>query len=686
MLKNKKYIFLSAAAVILLAAGAFLLFNRERTISVVEHLGEVLMSKVDLQNEINVYDGMRMEQGDVIRTQEKARAVVEIDESKLVKIQEKTSASFQDLSGNLKDNQTNIYLESGTLINDIHKKLSGDSSYTVNTPNTTVSVRGTYFVVSVTEDPQTHEPVTTVKVYNGRVETQYRDENDEMKSIAVDAGKTLTVAKRTVKVEDKLDFDDFDKEELERLIELAMQQETGYTVDEAQQQMQVLEQQAAPAEEESQQGTSVEKKEVSSGADDSEQLQTEVETTQSQILDIDALPRNTKAYAQYPDLPVGIPNKDELVRSLDQMAQSAADLTEQQKADISFEKVEQAKGKIAHLEKAAEVSTVLNDLPQPSAITLDSETAISTASALVNALDAAQEKAFIPEQLLSKLTECEQSLALSQECAGLIDGLDDKDPDMEQGNRAVEIYVQLGDGQRQALGEPRIEKLRAIYKRIQQMILEKESGDIEKENLIAVDVSLSQIDLSGIDVQGKDVVIKVESYADEPAAPVKDKMGHEMEVAACYDIRLVAQIGDGEKFEVQPREPVKVKIQIPEKYYEAQTFMIWHVLNLDKIENIGDFEIIEQNGARFLIFYVNHFSQFVVTASKDKIYKDQDVVEAKLEKDGATKAAQSARLSRNVVIAILFFLLAAAAVLYIVYDQWKLRRKVQPPQEKREDT
>ena len=86
-----------------------------------------------------------------------------------------------------------IELLSGAITNDIQNKLSVDSSYEVNTPNSTMSVLGTVFYVSVYEKDGVK--YTKISVFSGRVSTKlkYEDGTYSDEEVVVESGKETII-------------------------------------------------------------------------------------------------------------------------------------------------------------------------------------------------------------------------------------------------------------------------------------------------------------------------------------------------------------------------------------------------------------------------------------------------------------------------------------------------------------
>ncbi len=111
---------------------------------------------------LKVYKGMRLKEGDSIKTGANSIAYIEIDSDKVVKLDSLTIITISNLNGTDKNGNINISLSSGKIYNDIKKKLTKNSTYKVRTPNAVMGVRGTTFVVDIRPENKSVETKLTV--------------------------------------------------------------------------------------------------------------------------------------------------------------------------------------------------------------------------------------------------------------------------------------------------------------------------------------------------------------------------------------------------------------------------------------------------------------------------------------------------------------------------------------------
>ncbi len=136
-----------------------------RTISVSDIFGSVMTENDG--KEYEAYKNMRLTDGDILTTDIDSYTRMILDGEKYIKLEEKSKASFEEL-GTKKNRKTVINLEQGVLTNEITVPLNEEEIYEVNTPNATLSVRGTFFRVVVREDVN-GDAYTDVYTYGGTV-------------------------------------------------------------------------------------------------------------------------------------------------------------------------------------------------------------------------------------------------------------------------------------------------------------------------------------------------------------------------------------------------------------------------------------------------------------------------------------------------------------------------------------
>lgn len=130
----------------------------------VERSGSGIMSAIE---------GMQLISNDKVKVGETSLVELLIDSDKHVAAEENTIFRIT-ADGDSEAGNVSIKLVSGNALFTIDNKLSDESTFTVNTPNATLSVRGTIFSVIYSPELET----TSVFVEEGTVEVAHGDETD----------------------------------------------------------------------------------------------------------------------------------------------------------------------------------------------------------------------------------------------------------------------------------------------------------------------------------------------------------------------------------------------------------------------------------------------------------------------------------------------------------------------------
>ena len=216
---------LVAALIVVSLLVFFLFINKSdsyRLLKVFEVEGTANVNR-EGKGDISPYVNMVLESGDRVSL-DTGLLTIQADEDKFIHFQEDTEIVLE-ASGNTQNSKTSIELVKGAITNDIQNKLSGDSSYEINTPNSTMSVRGTvYYVDTYEEDGVLY---TRVCVFNGGVATwlKFPDGTTAEEAVEIVQGKETLIyydGKDTDYVYETqdIDFDTLPDEVLELLAEL----------------------------------------------------------------------------------------------------------------------------------------------------------------------------------------------------------------------------------------------------------------------------------------------------------------------------------------------------------------------------------------------------------------------------------------------------------------------------------
>ncbi|MCR5215304.1 MAG: FecR family protein [Eubacterium sp.] len=193
---GKKKIIIITSAVIVLAIIAIIVFinifkkDDYRLLKVFEVEGEASVTREKI-GEIEPYENMVLESGDHISLI-KGLMTLQADEDKFIHLEEGTEIVL-NASGNADKSRTSIELLSGGITNDVQNKLLDESSYEINTPNSTMSVRGTLFrVYTYIEDGIRY---TKVSVFEGKVASYliFKDGTKSQEEVIVEGGKEVII-------------------------------------------------------------------------------------------------------------------------------------------------------------------------------------------------------------------------------------------------------------------------------------------------------------------------------------------------------------------------------------------------------------------------------------------------------------------------------------------------------------
>ncbi len=152
---NKKALLIGGCALAVVAIVVALIFiftgggNAYRSIKVFEIDGSC---KVDRGGDsLDAFKNMALSSGDSLTVGEGSFARLKLDDDKYVYLEANTKINLT-ATGTANDSKTMVYIERGSMLTEVKKKLSATSSYDIVTPNTTMSIRGTKTLTEVYED------------------------------------------------------------------------------------------------------------------------------------------------------------------------------------------------------------------------------------------------------------------------------------------------------------------------------------------------------------------------------------------------------------------------------------------------------------------------------------------------------------------------------------------------------
>lgn len=189
--KKKKILFITVPVILVIIVAAVIFFavgKGHRVIKVKSFVGQVSLERDSSDKEM--VEGMNLKSKDTVTTGEDGLVELLVDEDKHIVAEANTSFIITS-SGNEKSGKLKIELLYGTSLIEIENKLSGDSSVEVETPNATLSVRGTTFETTYSEDENT----TKVKVSDGVVSVE-----TDKETVSVEAGNMATVKDDEIKI------------------------------------------------------------------------------------------------------------------------------------------------------------------------------------------------------------------------------------------------------------------------------------------------------------------------------------------------------------------------------------------------------------------------------------------------------------------------------------------------------
>lgn len=288
--ENRKWYYLGAAVlcIALIIIFLFVFMKKERSVSVFEVLGNAFVQKSRAADEVSAFEGMRIEEGDVVSTGEKSSLTMLVDEDKLVRLDENSTAAFAEIVSANGQESTVIDLRAGTLVNDLQEKLNDNITYKITTPNATISVRGTYFTVYVGSEEGYAGLVTKVNVYAGTVAVEHSNgeisilRGEELQGadyilewangVELPKGNRAIVGDKVMHLHKGVDFSGLILPDLDRLEELTREGKTDLTLEEIEEQRVILQNGGVMPEQEPETETEEAESTTAAGA---EEIQTE---------------------------------------------------------------------------------------------------------------------------------------------------------------------------------------------------------------------------------------------------------------------------------------------------------------------------------------------------------------------------------------------------------------------------
>lgn len=194
----KKALIATATAGTAIAVGVAVAIPKEESYRVIQVYDIEGTAQVTRENMgiMDAYVNMQLQNQDDAETGSDSYVQMKMDEDKYLLMEPNTCVSIE-ATGNDIDSKTKIVLTKGAIVNRIEKKLSENSTYEVETPNSTMAVRGTQFRVAISEPDENGDVYTTLEVYDGSVESVINQKNPDgtvtQKKVIVSAGKKILI-------------------------------------------------------------------------------------------------------------------------------------------------------------------------------------------------------------------------------------------------------------------------------------------------------------------------------------------------------------------------------------------------------------------------------------------------------------------------------------------------------------
>lgn len=149
---KKKIIIASVAALAVIALIIIIVSvtkkDSYRSIKISEFSGEVYVTRNG--KKIEASENVSLRSGDRIETASSGNAILLLDNDKMITMQSNTILSFE-AEGTEADSKTIIKVEMGSIVSEVKNKLSANSSYDIVTSNTTMAIRGTKTITTVSK-------------------------------------------------------------------------------------------------------------------------------------------------------------------------------------------------------------------------------------------------------------------------------------------------------------------------------------------------------------------------------------------------------------------------------------------------------------------------------------------------------------------------------------------------------
>ncbi len=194
-MSKKTIAIIAGSAVALIAVAVTLLFvipkdKSYRLLKLFEFSGSGTVTREN-KGAITPYANMVLENGDTVKL-DNGVMTIQADDDKFIHLDEHTTIKL-NATGTSDKSKTSIELLEGGITSDIRNKLSADSTYEVNTPNSAMSVRGTVFYTYVYEIDGVK--YTRTCCFEGEVVSRlvYKNGTYSIEEVSIPKGKEVIV-------------------------------------------------------------------------------------------------------------------------------------------------------------------------------------------------------------------------------------------------------------------------------------------------------------------------------------------------------------------------------------------------------------------------------------------------------------------------------------------------------------
>jgi len=178
-MKGKTLVRLAVSILVLagvLTLGKYLNAVNVRVAQVKSVTGTVEVQRARTTAWIKAEAGMRLNEGDMVRTKSKSKIVIELDDGSITQLTSLSQMKMEKLSRSLRGKSTDMGMDQGKSWMKVKKLDVARDKFNVNTPTAVAGVRGTYFSSEVEQASD-----STFDVFEGQVNvSQKSDPTDQV--------------------------------------------------------------------------------------------------------------------------------------------------------------------------------------------------------------------------------------------------------------------------------------------------------------------------------------------------------------------------------------------------------------------------------------------------------------------------------------------------------------------------